>query len=304
LTSSPNARQAQSTSWPSRRASRRSVGPGNRSGWELEAVDHIKENASYFPRGANRSSRGLEEVVRLEGQRIAEIAALLAAAYGTPDLGNKSDPVDELVYIALSRRTREGAYQASYNALKKRWPRWDAVADASIAEVTQVIRSGGLGERKARSIVGALRELRETFGGCRLEVDTWPDDEVAAFLSSLPELGPKSAACIMAMSLNRQAFAVDAHVGRVMARVAPYAPLGLELASLEHKRRQALLPSLIPPELRRDLHVNLVVHGREVCRATRPNCSECPIRSLCRRPGNDIGQPAARRFRRSTVGSV
>lgn len=247
-------------------------------------MDHIKENAAFFPRVAGLSPRRLEQVVRREGQRIAGIAALLEAAYGTPDLGNKPDPVDELVYIALSRRTREGAYQAGYNALKTRWPSWDAVADASIAEVTQVIRSGGLGERKARSIVGALRELRETFGGCRLDVDTWPNEDVARYLASLPEVGPKSAACIMAMSLHRPAFAVDAHVGRVMARVAPYAPLGFDLLPLDHKRRQALLPTLVPPSLRRDLHVNLVVHGRTVC-TQRPDCGACPIRALCRWPG-------------------
>ena len=58
-------------------------------------------------------------VTRLESD-LLRVTALLGHAYGTPDLGNKPDPVDELVYIILSRRTREGAYQAAYEALKSR----------------------------------------------------------------------------------------------------------------------------------------------------------------------------------------
>ncbi len=100
------------------------------------------------------------------------------------------------------------------------------------------------------------------------------------FLTDLPELGHKSAACIMAMSLGRDAFAVDVHVGRVMSRVAPYGVLGLDLASLEHRRRQVLIPAVVPPRLRRDLHINMLLHGREVCRP-RAVCARCVIRRQC-----------------------
>ena len=50
---------------------------------------------------------------------LREVARILAVLYGSPDLGNKQDPVDELVYIILARKTREDAYQAAYASLKK-----------------------------------------------------------------------------------------------------------------------------------------------------------------------------------------
>jgi hypothetical protein len=56
---------------------------------------------------------------------LREIARILAVLYGTPDLGNKPDPTDELVYIILARHTCEGAYQPAFDLLKKRFPRWD-----------------------------------------------------------------------------------------------------------------------------------------------------------------------------------
>jgi DNA (cytosine-5)-methyltransferase 1 len=61
---------------------------------------------------------------------LREVARILAVPYGTPDLGNKPDPTDELVYIILARHTREGAYQQAYDLLKKRFPRWDDLLDA------------------------------------------------------------------------------------------------------------------------------------------------------------------------------
>lgn len=241
----------------------------------------ILAHPRYFPLAASRSHRSLRATIRSESARIRSIANALAAEYGSPDLGNKQDPVAEIVYIALSRRTREAAYQAAYAALVARFATWDCVADASEEEIAAVIAMGGLGQRKARSIRESLRVLRERFGSCTVDVAGWSDEEVERFLVGLPEVGHKSAACIMAMSLDRAAFAVDVHVGRVLARVAPYPRLGLDLEPLGHKTRQALLPPLVPPELRRDLHVNLVVHGRQMCRYSRPRCVDCPIRRDC-----------------------
>jgi endonuclease III len=249
--------------------------------WRQSVVDHLRANVHVASSVSGVSNRALLSTVERETRRIELIAATLHSVFGSPDLGNKRDPVAELVYIALSRRTREAAYQAAFDALCRRWTNWEDVADASVSEVAGIIQASGLSGRKASSIVGALRALRERFGACRLEVDGWSDDEVAAFLTSLPEIGPKSAACVMAMSLDRPAFAVDVHVGRVLARVGPYRELGLHLEPMHHKRRQALLPSLIPPAIRRDLHVNLVSHGRRTCLPRRPSCGQCPIQMYC-----------------------
>jgi endonuclease III len=213
------------------------------------------------------------------------ITALLAEDYGTPDLGNKDDPVDELVYIILSRRTREGAYQAAYDALKTTYASWEELVAAPAEEIERVIRFSGLGWRKAQSLKRALGVLVEQFGRCTLEpTRSWTDEETAEFLCTLPEIGPKSAACVMLCSLDRPTFPVDAHVGRVVERLGVFRQLGIELEGTDHKVKQRLLWDAVPPSLRYALHVNALVHGRLVCVPRRPRCTRCRLSSDCSFP--------------------
>lgn len=213
---------------------------------------------------------------------LREIARLFAALYGSPDLGNKKNPVDELVYIILSRKTREDAYQATYRKLKAEFRKWDELLDAPRHTVENLVRSGGLSGKKTESLYGALWRLREEFGRCTMSpARKWSDERLEAFLCSLPEIQRKSAYCIMLFSFGRAVLPVDTHVGRVLARLGPYRELGLDLTQLDHKKRQKVLADLVPPNLRGSLHVNLVMHGREVCLARSPRCNKCEIRNFC-----------------------
>jgi DNA (cytosine-5)-methyltransferase 1 len=213
---------------------------------------------------------------------LREVARILAAVHGSPRLGNKENPVDELVYIILARKTREGAYQATFAALKAEFARWDDLLDAPREVVSHLVHSGGLSGKKTMSLYGALGKLQDTFGSCTLEAAReWPDDQLERFLCSLPEISRKSAYCIMMYALGRHVFPVDTHVGRVLSRIGPYRELGLTLVGLDHKKLQARLADLVPPNLRYALHVNLVAHGRAICRAVRPLCGQCEIRNLC-----------------------
>jgi DNA (cytosine-5)-methyltransferase 1 len=213
---------------------------------------------------------------------VREIARIAALVHGTPRLGNKEDPVDELVYIILARKTREGAYQKAFEALKERFQKWDDLLASPRSEVERLVYSGGLSEKKTESLFGALGRLRETFGSCTLEpARAWSDEALEDFLCSLPEISLKSAYCIMMYALGREVFPVDTHVGRVLARLGPYRELGLVLRGLDHKQLQVVLAELIPPNLRYSLHVNLLVHGREICRSPRPLCDRCELRNFC-----------------------
>jgi endonuclease III len=210
------------------------------------------------------------------------IAQAVAKTYGTQDLGNKKDPVDELVYIILARRTREGAYQAAYAALKTRYATWEQLVDAPTGEIEDTIRFSGLARRKAQSLKRALGALIAQFGSCTLEpTHSWNDEETRVFLCTLPEIGPKSAACVMMCSLDRPAFPVDAHVGRVLERLAIFRAVGVELKGTDHKLKQTLLWDAVPPALRYALHVNLLVHGRVTCLPRRPRCGSCVIADAC-----------------------
>lgn len=259
--------------------------------WRQKMVNRVAADPKMFPlahsgQGDDKSvgrTAALRALIDDGISYLREIARTMAVLHGTPDLGNKSDPVDELVYIILSRKTREGAYQAAFDALKKLFPTWDQLLEAEEDEVESLLSSSGLGAKKTRSIFGALRAVRARFGSCTMEpARTWSDEELEAFLSSLPELHTKSAYCIMMYSFRRKVFPVDTHVGRVISRLGPYRELGLELRGMDHKRLQVVLADLVPPVLRYSLHVNLLQHGREVCRAVKPLCGECDVRRFCR----------------------
>src|SRR5712671_579010 len=85
----------------------------------------------------------------------------------------------------------------------------------------------------------------------------------------------------MMYSFGRQVFPADTHVGRVFSRLGPYRELGLSLEGRDHKKLQGDLADLVPPNLRHGLHVNLVQHGRTICRSERPLCNQCELRNFC-----------------------
>lgn len=226
-------------------------------------------------------------VLRLE-RELEQLSVDLHQSHGTPDLGNQSDPLDELIYIILSRRTNESAYQQAFSSLRATFPTWERVAEATVEDIQAAISASGLAHRKAVSIAAFTRAIRERFGACTLEpLRSWADEEVLGFLVGLPGVGTKSALCVMLYSLDRPVFPVDAHVGRVLGRLGILEPVGLDLIELEHRPRQQILLDAVPPHLRYGLHVNLVSHGRFPCRAVRPACEDCALLDRCRRRGVD-----------------
>ncbi|MBW1675728.1 MAG: DNA (cytosine-5-)-methyltransferase [Deltaproteobacteria bacterium] len=208
---------------------------------------------------------------------IREIDELLDFEYGSPDHNNKEDPLDELVFILLSRRTRGVGYETVYDRLKKKFPDWEDAAKAPPQEILRIIESAGLGPKRVKEIKDNLHVIHESFGEYSLDrLRKWHNGKVFEFLTSLEGIGPKSAYCIMMYSLKREVFPVDTHVNRICQR------LGIIEMGLDHKKGQALLAETFPKPLRYSLHVNMVAHGREVCRSTNPRCSDCIISGFCK----------------------
>jgi endonuclease III len=180
------------------------------------------------------------------------------------------------VLTILSQNTSDVNSSRAYAAMRDRYPTWEALASARTADLVRAIRSGGLANTKAPRILAVLREIREREGGFDL---SWmldaSDQEVAEYLTSLPGVGPKSAAVVLAFSLGRAALPVDTHVHRVAGR------LGLVPPKATAVKAQIALERVVPPTLRVSMHVGLIRHGRQICRAGRPRCEECPLRDLC-----------------------
>jgi endonuclease-3 len=176
----------------------------------------------------------------------------------------------------LSQHTSDVNSERAFASLRRRFPSWDEVADAPIDEVAGAIRRGGIANIKARRIQQILAAIAEREGRIDLgRLEEMTDAEVDAYLQSLPGVGPKTAACVLLFSMRRPAFPIDTHVHRVARRLGLIAPtLGLE-------RAHQVLGSRVPAELRYEFHVQLVNHGRRICRPRRPRCSRCVLFDLC-----------------------
>ncbi len=207
---------------------------------------------------------------------IAEVQRRLRAEQG-PFIPKPVLPViDEIVATVLSQHTSDINSERAFAQLKTSFPAWEQVADAPVGLIADAIRSGGIADQKARRIQQILAAIEEREGRISLDrLGDLDDAAVAAYLESLPGVGPKTAACVLAFAMGRAAFPVDTHVHRVAIRLGWIAP------KTTADRAYRLLEPLVPAAIRYDLHVALITHGRRVCRAQRPSCEACVLRDLC-----------------------
>jgi endonuclease-3 len=193
-----------------------------------------------------------------------------------------------LIVTVMSQHTSDVNRDRAYGRLRERFPSWEQVVDAPVEEVADAIRPGGIADVKARRIQEILGEIERRESGLDLDrLNELPDVEVVDYLCSLPGVGPKTAACVLVFAMGRDAFPVDTHVHRVVTRLG-LAPSG----SAEAAHR--LLEPAIPPELRYELHVQLIRHGREICKPRLPLCSQCVLFDLCEAGPNLMASGDAR----------
>jgi endonuclease III len=212
--------------------------------------------------------------------RAPEIVRRLREEYssGHPSrpVPERRDPLRELIFTVLSQNTSDVNRDRAWTSMRAAFPAWKDVLAARPARLAASIASGGLSNVKAPRIQAILREVLDREGRLSLaRLKRMPDHEAAAYLRTLPGIGPKTVACVLAFSLGRPRMPVDTHVHRVAGR------LGLVGARSSPERAQEELETVIPAEDRLDSHVTLIAHGRAVCRASRPDCERCVLYDLC-----------------------
>lgn len=185
-------------------------------------------------------------------------------------------PLDELVFTVLSQNTSDVNRDRAWSSMRRAYPTWEAVAKARSDALARSIRVGGLAQTKAPRIKEILREVRRREGGYALDrLAGLSDHDVRDYLLTLPGIGPKTAACVLAFSLGRDRLPVDTHVGRVARR------LGLVSAKASPEETQVALERLVPPPKRVEVHRAMIALGRTVCRARTPACGACILAELC-----------------------
>ncbi|HEY6778452.1 MAG TPA: endonuclease III [Thermoleophilaceae bacterium] len=205
-------------------------------------------------------------------RRLRTIRDRLRREYGRPVLRAHRAPIDELILTVLSQNTNDRNRDVAWARLRERFPTWDAVREAPVAEIEDAIRPGGLAPTKAVRIKRILEALGED-DLCWLE--DAPLEEARDYLCDLPGVGRKTAACVLLFSFGRPEVPVDTHVYRVASRLGLIRPG----ASFDEAHDEML--RLVAPEDAYEIHVLLIRHGRRTCIAREPRCAECALRRMC-----------------------
>lgn len=207
---------------------------------------------------------------------VRAVAARLEKQYGPKVNSPSGRPLDGLVVTILSQNTNDTNRDRAYRNLRSRFPSWESLVQAPVSEVAECLRVGGLARQKAARIQALLRSVKEETGKLSLNfLKERSDQQVSDFLSRFKGVGPKTVACVLLFSLGRDAFPVDTHVHRVTRR------LGWIDAKVSAEAAHGILSSLIPPEVRYSLHLNLIAHGRDTCHPRSPGCERCVLLDLC-----------------------
>ena len=179
---------------------------------------------------------------------------------------NRSQPYRTLIGTILSAQTTDDQVDRVTPTLFGNYPTLSKLALAKRRDVARTIKPIGLHQAKSKNVIAASRMIVEKFGG---KVPQGRNQ-----LIGLPGVGRKTANVVLIKAFGRPAMPVDTHVFRVANRI------GLAKARTP-KMVEAQLEEIIPKQKLAAAHFYLIHHGRTICTARRPLCSQCPVAKNC-----------------------
>lgn len=204
----------------------------------------------------------------------------LERTYGVPRNERASDPLDMLIQIILSQATSDTNSHRTFAALKKRFSTWEKVLRARESTIADTIRSGGLANQKAAVIKSVLRQIKTEHGTLDLSfLHDVSSEEATRYLSQFRGIGPKTIACTLLFACRKEVFPLDTHIFRILRRI------GLIPQKCTDARAHEIMNRIVPQGKFYSFHVNLIRHGRTLCRPRDPLCERCPVVEYC-----DYGQ--------------
>lgn len=218
----------------------------------------------------------------------------LCQAYGCPiDFFSHKDPLSQLISSLLSQRTLNRDTGRAYRSLRAALPTWEAVRDAPVEQIQELIAAATWPEQKAPRIKAILYEITRRLALLAQEQPDWagqglsldflgrmPLAQARAWLETLPGVGPKtSAATLLFSNLRMPALPVDTHHYRVAQRLGLIEPGTSQQKA--HQLLQALLPADWSAQQVYDHHEVLMLHGQRVCHYYQPECSRCVLLEWC-----------------------
>ena len=212
----------------------------------------------------------------MKSEDSAEALRIIGSLFSRRMRGPSGDAFHLLVATILSQNTNWRNVERALNNLEAHasvTP--EALLELGPKALEQLIRPAGLHRVKAVKLVEASKFIKERLQGGLDDALKLPLEDARRILMEIPGVGPKTADVLLAFAAGRGVLPVDTHIDRVSKR------LGLVRKGAGYEEVKARLEALIPASERRWMHLALIEFGREVCRALRPKCRECPVNRLC-----------------------
>ncbi len=235
----------------------------------------------------------------VDPKRLPNIHRLLLDHYGHPNPRAPWTPLRQFVYSLLSARTKtpvshqvmrdlEGGFGVGPSGAD-----WEAVRDAPLAEIEQIIQIVTFPEKKAPHLKLALQQITARYGSLTLDfLANYRTAKIRAWLETFEGVGPEISAAVVNLStLRRRALVLDSHHLRIVHR------LGLTPRA-DARRTEQLLMRMVPegwgPEMLDEHHSLFELHGQALCTFADPHCPECPLLRLCRHGQRVLSEPPER----------
>ena len=180
---------------------------------------------------------------------------------------NFENPYQLIVAVILSAQCTDKRVNMTTPALFERYPDAEALSKAAVEDIYELIKSISYPNNKSKNLLGMAKVLMSDFNG------VVPDD--VDKLQTLPGVGRKTANVVASVAFNKPAMAVDTHVFRVSARI------GLTKNAKNPLETEKQLVKHIPEPVIPKAHHWLILHGRYVCKARKPECEKCGINTIC-----------------------
>lgn len=205
---------------------------------------------------------------KLKKQEVIEVLDKLKIMYpdASCELLHKNE-FELLVAVMLSAQTTDKSVNAISPNLFSVFPDAHSLANAEISEVEAIIKRIGLYKTKAKNIVNMSKIIFEDYEG--------KVPKSYEKLIELPGVGRKTANVVLSVAFNEPRIAVDTHVFRISNRI------GIVKENDVLKTEIALMKS-IPKERWTEAHHSIIFHGRNLCKARKPECDSCIINDICR----------------------
>jgi endonuclease-3 len=213
--------------------------------------------------------------------RLLEIHLSLVAYYGKPPERDVWDPLKQFIYSLLSSRTKTEITYEVVEHLEERFGSWEALRDATVAEIETAIRLVTFPEQKAAQLKQALQQITQRSGRLSLDfLKHYRTDKIRSWLEQFDGVGTKtSGAVVNFSSLRRRAMCVDSHHLRVTQR------LGLVRKNADARETEERLMEMAPvdwsPIMLDEHHTLIKIHGQRTCTLHAPRCFACPLSSIC-----------------------